>query len=510
MASELESLIAHLKQYEGITEESRPAALHFITDYARFLNALQDIEQMVGLKIAKEQIAQQIKTFAVNYRRFGRPTHREMLHTLIYGPPGCGKTQLGQHLAELWATSGCLPTDDGTQIFPSKDEGVKKMNLPTLRSNSSTYDNEKVTLRQSLALKDSHIKQYQEKVNQQSKVIKLVLNRLNNTRKKIKAKDQQKEARVQAQFQEIKHHLKTCVYDQSSMSPFRGQPFQILPVSVPKIPGVKSEFGDSKLPQLPFIQKDAISLLTNMPAIKEFSPKPKSPVKFTRITRGDLIGKYQGHTAAQVRELLSKHVGGVVMIDEAYDLCASKQDDFGKEALTEIINFMTTWPDKIIFIFAGYRDKMEDSVLKFQPGLARRFNWTFEITEYSSDELSKIFKLQMDRVFDEKDRFDIDPETMKKIEEFFKDSHDKFPFYGGDTERLCTCLRDVVNSQHWEKALDDTVSDEEYNQSFKAFHFEYFEKAYQKYLDNSAKLKENDRKKEEEEKSMDKVRHMYV
>lgn len=208
------------------------------------------------------------------------------------------------------------------------------------------------------------------------------------------------------------------------------------------------------------------------------------------------------------------------MIDEAYNLLTSGQDDFGKELLTEIINFMTTWPDKIIFIFAGYRKEMEESVLKFQPGLARRFNWTFEITEYSPSELCKIFQKQLRKVFTPDPKLgkveaqvEISEETLTKIEKFFQDNKDKFPFFGGDTERLCTCLKEVINSQNWERALDDTMSNDDFNKLFTEISFESFERAYKKYLENSAKLKEEQRKKDEEEKakkeSMSKIGHLY-
>jgi Cdc6-like AAA superfamily ATPase len=485
------------------------------------MDALNNIEQMVGLETAKEQVAQQIKTFGVNYKRHGRPTNGEKLHTLIYGPPGCGKTQLGQYLAELWATSGCLPEDDGTEVFPSRNGANKKINV-TNKLERSVYDSEKVTLRQNLALRDTHIKQYQEKVKQQQVAIKSALTKLNNVRKKIKAKSEDRESQIQARFQEIKHYLKTCAGEQPMSiynSPVNSSlnKSQILPVAIPTKPGAASFFGSAPPPLLPHIPKDLTSFDSSRRDPISMLPEVESlhehrPVKFTRITRGDLIGKYQGHTTDQVRELLSKHVGGVVMIDEAYDLCTSNQDDFGKESLTEIINFMTTWPDKIVFIFAGYRDKMEETILKFQPGLARRFNWTFEITDYTSGELVQIFNKQLRETWGEKNTLIISDETMAQIQQRFDENVDKFPFYGGDTERLCSCLREVINSQHWELALDDTVTEEAYNKVFDEITFDSFEKAYKKYIDNSAKLKENETKKkkeQEEEKSFQHVSHMY-
>jgi Cdc6-like AAA superfamily ATPase len=532
MASELSSLITQLKAYQLLDQGQRPNALNFIVDYTRFMTTLEKIEAMIGLDLAKQQIAQQVKSFIVNYRRFGKPTNREMLHTLIYGPPGCGKTELGQLLAELWATSGCLPNDSKTDQ-PLFLVHRNSKNAPS--AHNTQTDMEKIALRQNLAIKETMIRQHQDRLRTITATVGSVLTNLNNVRKKIKPKNDGQELRVQAKFQKIKENLKEMLGEQAqAASPLRpGATLQVLPVTVPKIPGVRSRFGAATIPPLlPSVPTTGAST----PALKAesagFDPisfllqqtpkvEPAKPLsKFTRITRGDLIGKYQGHTTDQVREILLQHVGGVVMIDEAYNLLTSSQDDFGKELLTEIINFMTTWPDKIIFIFAGYRKEMEESVLKFQPGLARRFNWTFEITEYSPSELCKIFQKQLRKVFTPDPKLgkveaqvEISEETLTKIEKLFQDNKDKFPFFGGDTERLCTCLKEVINSQNWERALDDTMTNDDFNKLFTEISFESFESAYKKYLENSAKLKEEQRKKDEEEKakkeSMSKIGHLY-
>lgn len=527
MSTDLSLLTVQLKSYLSVEPEKRPQALNFIVDYPRFIKTLENIDSLIGLQQAKQQIAQQVKSFIVNYRRFRQPTNREMLHTLIYGPPGCGKTELGQLLAELWASSGCLPTDtSGEKLFLVHHGSSSKSTLGG-GAGSSVNDAEKITLRQNLAVRDSQIRQYQDRIRTLNATVGTALTNLNNVRKKVKSKgvSEGSEQRVQAKFQEIKESLKAVTGNPSS-SPIRPpvSNSHVLPVTVPKMPGSRSVFGESQppkdfIPLLPKVGPNPVSFLD--PKAKSDPNKPLA--KFVRITRGDLVAKYQGHTTDQVREILIQHVGGVVMIDEAYNLCTSGQDDFGKEILTEIINFMTTHPDKIIFIFAGYRKEMEESVLKFQPGLARRFNWTFEITEYSSEELCSIFQKQIKRSYSSAKtglpdvEIMMKEETIKKMKSLFEENKSKFPFFGGDTERLCTCLREVINSQHWERALDDKVTSEDYSRLFDEVTYEEIETAYQKYLQNSAKLKEEEKKKEKEEKeekekkeSFEKVRHMYV
>jgi Cdc6-like AAA superfamily ATPase/archaellum component FlaC len=514
MSSDLSLLTAQLKSYLSVESEKRPQALKFIVDYPRFIKTLENIQSLIGLNQAKQQITQQVKSFIVNYRRFNQPTNREMLHTLIYGPPGCGKTELGQLLAELWASSGCLPTDTTDQkLFLVHHGSSSKSKL------STSNDPEKITLKQNLAVRDSQLKQCQERLKTLSNTVGNVLTTLNNVRKKIKPKNDGHDQQIQAKFQEIKETLKIV-----SGNPFNSatkpslSSSQVLPVTVPKVPGSRSVFGESQLPKdfvpiLPKVGDSNVSIIDS----GSVKPDPNKPLaKFVRITRGDLVAKYQGHTTDQVREILTQHVGGVVMIDEAYNLCTSGQDDFGKEILTEIINFMTTHPDKIIFIFAGYRKEMEDSVLKFQPGLSRRFNWTFEINEYSSEELCDIFQKQIKRSYSSSKTGlpDVDitmkDETILKLKSLFEKNKDKFPYYGGDTERLTTFLREVINSQHWERALDDEITKDDYNRLFNEVTFEEIETAFAKYLLNSAKLKEVEKDTKEKEESFNKIRHMYV
>ncbi|CAN5863801.1 hypothetical protein BH23THE1_BH23THE1_32210 [soil metagenome] len=530
MASELSSLIIRLKTYQCIGEVPRPNALKFILDYQRFINTLENINNMVGLEVIKKQITHQVESFIVNYRRFGKPTYGQKLHTILYGPPGCGKTQIGEYLSELWASSGCLSSElkPNQQLFHHQPDNNGQSLAPKLNLQQAQPDAEKNSLRQNLAIQGAQLRQYQQKIQSTVTTINNITTQFNNVRKKVKSKTPDQEDRVQAKFQEIKKNLREItggVITSNSALPKSHPSFEqlssgktptslgkgfpeILPVTVPKIPGVRSMFGNSYPPLLPHVPNilDPSNIISQLPSIIKSEPTSKPLAKFTRLTKGDLIGKFQGHTTDQVRKVLLEHVGGVVMIDEAYNLCTSTQDDFGKELLTEIINFMTTWPDKIIFIFAGYRKEMEDTIFKIQPGLARRFNWSFEITEYSPKELNLIFQHQLKNRFNGSATFS--DSTADQLEKFFKDNASKFPHYGGDTERLCDSVRETFNQQNWMMALDDNISEEEYNSMFTEIKFDCIQTSFEKYLENSVKEKEEEKKKKEEE-DRQRIQHIY-
>lgn len=122
--------------------------------------------------------------------------------------------------------------------------------------------------------------------------------------------------------------------------------------------------------------------------------------KFVIATREDLVGEFLGHTAPKTLKILESAKGGVLFIDEAYSICNNDNnsgDKFGEECLSVINEFMSNNPNDIIVIFAGYKDKLMNTIFKVQPGLLRRCTNFYEIKDYTKSGLAKIFKLQMEK-----------------------------------------------------------------------------------------------------------------
>ena len=110
--------------------------------------------------------------------------------------------------------------------------------------------------------------------------------------------------------------------------------------------------------------------------------------RFAELTRASLCGKYQGHTAQMVQEVFEKNKGGTIFIDEAYSLTGGENDDFGAEAIDEIIVGLENDPETVV-IFAGYPDKMEQ-FLDANPGLRSRIPYRVRFCDYTADELLEI------------------------------------------------------------------------------------------------------------------------
>ena len=111
--------------------------------------------------------------------------------------------------------------------------------------------------------------------------------------------------------------------------------------------------------------------------------------KLIEVSRGDLIGGYQGQTAIKTREHLHAALGGVLFIDEAYSLKHGSSDNFGQEAIDEILKFMEDHRRDMVVIFAGYHKEMAEFI-ETNSGLKSRIPTTFDFEDYSPDEIAQI------------------------------------------------------------------------------------------------------------------------
>lgn len=111
---------------------------------------------------------------------------------------------------------------------------------------------------------------------------------------------------------------------------------------------------------------------------------------FIELTRNDLIGEYIGQTTPKVKKALKRSKGGIMFIDEAYSLYQSSENDYGYEAVSELIKGMEDLKDDMVVIFAGYPKEMEKMV-NMNPGLRDRIAFTIEFPDYTPDELIRIF-----------------------------------------------------------------------------------------------------------------------
>jgi SpoVK/Ycf46/Vps4 family AAA+-type ATPase len=107
--------------------------------------------------------------------------------------------------------------------------------------------------------------------------------------------------------------------------------------------------------------------------------------------RSGFVGGYMGETAKKTAALCDQALGGVLFIDEAYQLCTSDSDDYGKEAVATLIKRMEDCRGRMVVIAAGYTDEMRD-FLRVNSGLESRFGIKIEFADYTASELAQIFR----------------------------------------------------------------------------------------------------------------------
>jgi SpoVK/Ycf46/Vps4 family AAA+-type ATPase len=158
--------------------------------------------------------------------------------------------------------------------------------------------------------------------------------------------------------------------------------------------------------------------------------------KLVKGDRSNMIGEYLGQTAVKTKKLLQSALGGVLFIDEAYQLGHAADGNrcpFAYECINTINQFITENPGKIVIILAGYQKDIEQNFFAQNDGLARRFPFKYTITGYTEQELYLIFKQQAQASGFTVSSDAVSPEifTNKRL----------FEFYGGDTENLFNCCR---------------------------------------------------------------------
>jgi len=135
--------------------------------------------------------------------------------------------------------------------------------------------------------------------------------------------------------------------------------------------------------------------------------------QLVEVSRADLVGRYVGHTAPLVNQVIKSALGGVLFIDEAYSLHRGKDDNFGLEAIDTLVKGIEDNRDDLIVILAGYSKEMEE-FLESNSGLKSRFPNIIDFPDYTGEELLAIAKLTA-----KGKGYAIDEEAEKPLLDFF-------------------------------------------------------------------------------------------
>jgi SpoVK/Ycf46/Vps4 family AAA+-type ATPase len=138
-----------------------------------------------------------------------------------------------------------------------------------------------------------------------------------------------------------------------------------------------------------------------------FGLKLKPSPKIVETTGLDLMADYVGQTSTKVTEKLKESKGGVLFIDEAYNLGGGT---FGKEALDTLLAAMTN-PDfeDVSIVIAGYPAELDEMMLS-NPGLKSRFTDIVEFEDWDANDCVSFIAFLA-----EKKKFEFDAEVKELI-----------------------------------------------------------------------------------------------
>jgi SpoVK/Ycf46/Vps4 family AAA+-type ATPase len=377
---------------------------------------LRELSNMVEMEDIKISIVEQIK-FIISNQVSNKSSNDKkfdghMLHSVISGPPGTGKTSVAMILAKIWSSIGLLQkTDDEPEPPTNKTSLIANLVISAFSDVSNkSFETSRFT-EQTLRRKIDHLLSSLYMCQSQANIIKNAVIKLRPAKTKSKFWDS------------LRSNSRKMTKTINEMIGEAADPYD-------------------NLQQI----------------INNIEPEPEPEPTFVVATRKDLIAEYLGQTAPKTKAVLDSARGGVLFIDEAYSLCSSKgdKDQFGEACLTTINEYMSLYPNEIIVIFAGYKDKLNETIFRAQPGLKSRCAWFFEIKGYSSKGLSKIFQNQLNKngwIFDK----NIDIETI------FNENMDIITDFGRSTEKLSLYVKLAYGSEKFKHVVEKSSTDVKYD-----------------------------------------------
>merc|ERR1712196_114804 len=116
------------------------------------------------------------------------------------------------------------------------------------------------------------------------------------------------------------------------------------------------------------------------------------------VQKSDLVVGYVNQTGTKTASMIKKARGGILFVDEAYQLTQALQrgqSDFSGEAIDEMMKVMNNSGRKAVtFVFAGYKKEMDEFV-QYNAGLESRIKYRFHFDDYNVKELVTIVNIKM-------------------------------------------------------------------------------------------------------------------
>ena len=121
--------------------------------------------------------------------------------------------------------------------------------------------------------------------------------------------------------------------------------------------------------------------------------------RYAEVKTDDLMAGFMGQTPERTRKFLEDNKGGVIFIDEAYKFSQGERNEYGRQALDEILTFANDNKGSTVIILAGYPEAMK-GLIDTNPGLSRRFPNVVELPDLDRGGMSEVMHHAMRRNVD--------------------------------------------------------------------------------------------------------------
>lgn len=372
----------------------------YFSDSEALISSLKELDNVIGMRKVKSQIIKQIKTF-ISAKAKGIYKETDRKHCLLCGPPGCGKTTVGKILCKVWIAIGFIGRKGNSTSAVSSFSKVQDEMIRTQRQEIRDYKDK-------IRICTGHL----HKLKRVVAINKRTINSL------IRVKETSNNPEMIADI----------IRDASSVNNIITQTDKIIQKIVVQQNPLFNGFG---------IEADKTLA----------SSTKKDDVPFHIYNRNDVVSRYVGDTAHRCTKAMNDALDGVAYFDEAYNLCndsGGMSDSYGREALTTINQYMDEQADKLIVVFAGYKDDIYNNLFKTQKGLESRFTNKFEIEKYTPSELTLIF---IQRLGYSEWHIQESPE----LHEIIKNNFELFKYQGRDMDTLALYTKNIIS----ERLYDD-------------------------------------------------------
>lgn len=116
------------------------------------------------------------------------------------------------------------------------------------------------------------------------------------------------------------------------------------------------------------------------------------------VKASDLVTGYAGQAGMKTRQLLRDIRGGILFIDEAYQMDPARGGSYMTEAVDELVGALTKeeFKGKLLVILAGYDQDMEE-MLKTNPGLKSRFSERIHFHDFDVEATVRLLLLRLEK-----------------------------------------------------------------------------------------------------------------